>query len=163
MAVAASLPLVEPAWGQQAGRGEQPPVYQRHAGYGRQDWNNKGRGRSFAPTFPPISSGSFTRPYPYHLDFYRMKYGGSYAPYFGNLYGPPQVVTAPPYYGPYYGGGWAPEAGGFPANGGDGGAPFGATGYSGVVVSQDQVQQQTNPSNQPSASSNGENLPTPSR
>ncbi|HJQ80906.1 MAG TPA: hypothetical protein VJ828_13160 [Lacipirellulaceae bacterium] len=33
-----------------------------------------------------------------------MRYGGSYAPYFGNLYGPPQVVTAPPYYGPYYGG-----------------------------------------------------------
>jgi hypothetical protein len=31
-----------------------------------------------------------------------MRYGGSYAPYFGNLYGPPQVVTAPPYYGPYY-------------------------------------------------------------
>jgi hypothetical protein len=33
-----------------------------------------------------------------------MRYGGSYAPYFGNLYGPPQVVTAPPYYGQYYGG-----------------------------------------------------------
>jgi hypothetical protein len=33
-----------------------------------------------------------------------MRYSGSYAPYFGNLYGPPQVVTAPPYYGPYYGG-----------------------------------------------------------
>jgi hypothetical protein len=33
-----------------------------------------------------------------------MRYGGSYAPYFGNLYGPPQVVTSPPYYGPYYGG-----------------------------------------------------------
>ena len=32
-----------------------------------------------------------------------MRYGGSYAPYFGNLYGPPQIVTAPPYYGPYYG------------------------------------------------------------
>ena len=32
-----------------------------------------------------------------------MRYGGSYAPYFGNLYGPPKVVTAPPYYGPYYG------------------------------------------------------------
>jgi hypothetical protein len=33
-----------------------------------------------------------------------MRYGGSYEPYFGNLYGPPQVVTAPPYYGPYYNG-----------------------------------------------------------
>lgn len=35
-----------------------------------------------------------------------MRYGGSYAPYFGNLYGPPQVVTAPPYYGPYGGYGY---------------------------------------------------------
>jgi hypothetical protein len=51
----------------------------------------------------PVNSGWFQRPYPYHLDYYRMRYGGSYAPYFGNLYGPPQVVTAPPYYGPYYG------------------------------------------------------------
>jgi hypothetical protein len=39
-----------------------------------------------------------------------MRYGGSYAPYFGNLYGPPQVVTAPPYYGPYYGGYDMPNA-----------------------------------------------------
>jgi hypothetical protein len=53
---------------------------------------------------PKVSAGWFQRPYPYHLDYYRMRYGGSYAPYFGNLYGPPQVVTAPPYYGPYYGG-----------------------------------------------------------
>jgi hypothetical protein len=53
---------------------------------------------------PQVSAGWFQRPYPYHLDYYRMRYGGSYAPYFGNLYGPPQVVTAPPYYGPYYGG-----------------------------------------------------------
>jgi hypothetical protein len=35
------------------------------------------------------SAGSFQRPYPYHLDYYRAKWGGSYAPYFGNLYGPP--------------------------------------------------------------------------
>jgi hypothetical protein len=53
---------------------------------------------------PQVNAGWFQRPYPYHLDYYRMRYGGSYAPYFGNLYGPPQVVTAPPYYGPYYGG-----------------------------------------------------------
>jgi hypothetical protein len=39
--------------------------------------------------------GWFQRPYPYHLDYYRMRYGGSYAPYFGNLYGPP-VIYAPP-------------------------------------------------------------------
>ena len=51
-----------------------------------------------------MNAGWFQRPYPYHLDYYKMRYGGSYAPYFGNLYGPPQVVTAPPYYGPYYNG-----------------------------------------------------------
>jgi hypothetical protein len=64
-----------------------------------------------------VNSGWFQRPYPYHLDYYKMRYGGSYAPYFGNLYGPPQVVTAPPYYGPYYGdygyGGNGPQAGGY--------------------------------------------------
>jgi hypothetical protein len=46
-----------------------------------------------------------------------MRYGGSYAPYFGNLYGPPNVVLAAPYYGGYgYGGygygGYGPYAGG---------------------------------------------------
>ncbi len=54
-----------------------------------------------------VSAGSFQRPYPYHLDYYRMKWGGSYAPYFGNLYGPPNYYNyGTPYYGdysPYYG------------------------------------------------------------
>ena len=44
-----------------------------------------------------IAAGSFQRPYPYHLDYYRKQYGGSYEPYFGNLYGPPNVVLAPGY------------------------------------------------------------------
>lgn len=83
------------------------PVYQRHSG----DWNrwhggkhNRrfDRGRQWVS--PQVNSGWFQRPYPYHLDYYKMRYGGSYAPYFGNLYGPPQVVTAPPYYGPFMNG-----------------------------------------------------------
>ena len=41
-----------------------------------------------------------------------MRYGGSYAPYFGNLYGPPNVVVAPPYYGGYGYGGYGPYSGG---------------------------------------------------
>jgi hypothetical protein len=89
------------------GNGEQPPVYQRRAF----EWNGHGRGkfdRRFDRRFqwqpPHVNAGWFQRPYPYHLDYYKLRYGGSYAPYFGNLYGPPQVVTAPPYYGPYYGG-----------------------------------------------------------
>ena len=88
-------------------RDHRRPVYQRRAF----DWmdqrgHRRDRDHHFAPQMfaPPVSSGWFQRPYPYHLDYYKMRYGGSYAPYFGNLYGPPQVVTAPPYYGPYYGG-----------------------------------------------------------
>src|SRR5262245_20447306 len=83
-----------------------PPVYQRHAYDGRRhderrdrrDWRRDNRFMS-----PQVSAGWFQRPYPYHLDYYKMRYGGSYAPYFGNLYGAPQVVNFPPYYGPYYG------------------------------------------------------------
>jgi len=81
--------------------------YQRHA-FERGDHDRRRDRRDFRRGLPwmaaPVESGWFQRPYPYHLDYYRMRYGGSYAPYFGNLYGPPQVVTAPPYYGPYYGG-----------------------------------------------------------
>jgi hypothetical protein len=93
-------------WGDRDHRG---PVYQRRAFDGK-DKHGHGhhRGRRQVPHYvePSVSSGWFQRPYPYHLDYYKMRYGGSYAPYFGNLYGPPQVVTAPPYYGPYYGGGY---------------------------------------------------------
>jgi hypothetical protein len=70
-----------------------------------------------------VTAGWFQRPYPYHLDYYRMRYGGSYAPYFGNLYGPPQVVTAPPYYGPYYGGFGYPIGTGFNGTYGEAPAP----------------------------------------
>ena len=89
-----------------------------------------------------------------------MKYGGSYAPYFGNLYGPPQVVTAPPYYGPYYGnfGFGGPE--GYGQFGGYGGAPMGyPTGPNGVVVEGPGVE--SGPSEQPVTNPNGESLPTP--
>lgn len=54
----------------------------------------------------PFPSYSFGRPYPYHMDYFRQRYGGSYAPYFGNLYGPPvqQNFFYPPapYYAPRY-------------------------------------------------------------
>lgn len=96
------------AQGPRAYAGERSPgVYQRR-GSDSQHWRGRDRHdrdrSSFYYNAPAVSSGWFQRPYPYHLDYYRMKYGGSYAPYFGNLYGPPQVVTAPPYFGPYYGG-----------------------------------------------------------
>ncbi len=162
MVIAASLPVCAIAFGeQQSGHGGQPPVYQRHPSGGKQ-WDTKHhwRGRQFTQSFPPVSAGSFTRPYPYHLDFYRMKYGGSYAPYFGNLYGPPQVVTAPPYYGPYYGGGWGFESGDMPAVG-FGGVTGGTMGVPNTTVYEEPVQSnQTTPS---SATTNGESLPSPAR
>jgi hypothetical protein len=81
------------------------PVYQRRAFEWAPKYDRQyGPGHDPRWNAPQVSSGWFQRPYPYHLDYYKMRYGGSYAPYFGNLYGPPQVVTAPPYYGPYYGG-----------------------------------------------------------
>ena len=49
-----------------------------------------------------------------------MRYGGSYAPYFGNLYGPSGF---PAYYGPYYGG-----YGGYGAGYGNGYPPPGFNG-----------------------------------
>jgi hypothetical protein len=108
-----------------------PPVYQWHPkdghasdGHGhdeRHDRRDYRRDSRYVP--PQVSAGWFQRPYPYHLDYYKMRYGGSYAPYFGNLYGTPQVVNYPPYYGPYYGG----YEGGY-ANG------YGQPGYGGIPM-----------------------------
>ena len=90
--------------------------YQRHAGNDdrrddRHDRRDDRRDRrDFRRKFPMIvstqvSSAWFQRPYPYHLDYYKMRYGGSYAPYFGNLYGTPFGTPAVVY------GGWGPGAG----------------------------------------------------
>ena len=109
--------------------------YQRHAGDGdrrddRHDRRDDRRDRrDFRRNFPMIvspqvSSAWFQRPYPYHLDYYKMRYGGSYAPYFGNLYGP---SVYPAYYGPYYGG----YGGGY---GGEYGNGYGPAGYGGVPM-----------------------------
>jgi hypothetical protein len=91
----------------QGDRDHRRPVYQRRAfewtGH-HGDRHGREYGHNTSWVAPHVNAGWFQRPYPYHLDYYKMRYGGSYAPYFGNLYGPPQVVTAPPYYGPYYGG-----------------------------------------------------------
>jgi hypothetical protein len=106
LAAALAVFGVSAAWAQSSHHGNDGdhdrPVYKRHAFARGGDHHGK-FGRRFDHNFrsPQINSGWFQRPYPYHLDYYKMRYGGSYAPYFGNLYGPPQVVTAPPYYGPY--------------------------------------------------------------
>jgi hypothetical protein len=81
-------------------------TYQRHGS----DWKDNRhdqRRNHFKQTRHGQQSSSawFQRPYPYHLDYYRMKFGGSYAPYFGNLYGTPFGTPAVVY------GGWGPGAG----------------------------------------------------
>ncbi|WP_425400696.1 hypothetical protein [Aeoliella sp.] len=91
-----------------------------HGKYQKSRWNH--RHQRYNP--PQVSSGSFQRPYPYHLDYYRMRWGGSYEPYFGNLYGPPNVVLGVPYY--YGGGAFYGDGGNFGGGGRgyyDGGVP----------------------------------------
>lgn len=40
--------------------------------------------------------GWYQRPYPYHLDYYKNRWSGSYAPYQGNGYEPPVGYTPAP-------------------------------------------------------------------
>ena len=82
----------------------------RHSGstYQRSRWENESRRhrpRHHARrpvAAPQVQSGWFQRPYPYHLDYYRMRYGGNYDPYFGNLYGPPNLIFPQAYPAPYF-------------------------------------------------------------
>ena len=99
------------AQGYQRSRGSNAPM---HGGGGGWSNGHGGGHRQYPPQqhgykqpqgfSAQMSGGQFQRPYPYHLDYYRMKWGGSYEPYFGNLYGPPNVVLGWP--GVYGGPGW---------------------------------------------------------
>jgi hypothetical protein len=87
--------------GAQPDGGAAAPTYQRkgtYAGNGKdhhRDWR-----RPMQQYSSQTSAGSFQRPYPFHLDYYRAKWGGSYAPYFGNLYGPPNYFfNGTPFFG----------------------------------------------------------------
>src|SRR6478735_4890268 len=145
-----AIAACDSAWAEQNSNGDGPgrggPVYQRHAS-GSSPMRGGGHD-SPPPQAPPVhmmsmqtpqvggpqvNAGWFQRPYPYHLDYYRMRYGGSYAPYFGNLYGTPQVVNYPPYYGPYYGGYGGGYANGY-AQPGYGGVPMEYPANSGVMM-----------------------------
>jgi hypothetical protein len=112
--------------------------YQRK-GHFAKSWDDDRRRKDHFRFVPQaqVSAGWFQRPYPYHLDYYRMRYGGSYAPYFGNLYGPPNYYYyGSPYYGdysPYYGSNGYPSDGYAAANGSggypsDGYPPYGYPG-----------------------------------
>lgn len=89
------------------------PVYQRsrHSSYGNYAGWQHHRGNPyphaaqghFVPQQQHAVGSHYQRPYPYHLDYYRMRYGGSYAPYFGNLYGTPQVYAPGNFYGGHFG------------------------------------------------------------
>lgn len=116
----------------QSSQSEGRPVYQRQSTSWRPEHDRHRRhhnqhSRVKPQHSPQVSSGWFQRPYPYHLDYYKMRYGGSYEPYFGNLYGPPVIVAPQPFFGGYgYGGGIGPLQGEFGnAQPGFGGAPWG--------------------------------------
>lgn len=82
----------------------QVPAYQRNrVQNSRRGWSSPQIARQ--PMYgqaPQAMAGTFQRPYPYHLDYYRQRYGGGYEPYFGNLYGSPQIVGTQPFaFSPY--------------------------------------------------------------
>jgi hypothetical protein len=86
-------------WGNQSGNWN-------NGGNNRNGRDRRGRRNGFFPQ-QQFSANYFTRPYPYHLDYYRMRWGGSYAPYYGNLYGPSNSFYPSQYngdYGPNYNG-----------------------------------------------------------
>ncbi len=88
--------VVAPAASAQPDGVQTGPTYQRKssfAGHGN-DHGGDWRRRPMPQFSSRTSAGSFQRPYPYHLDYYRAKWGGSYAPYFGNLYGPPNFFIS---------------------------------------------------------------------
>jgi hypothetical protein len=105
-----------PNGGQPQGGGQ--PVYQRRAFDRRSKDFDRRFDRFDRRQTPQVSSAWFQRPYPYHLDYYKMRYGGTYAPYFGNLYGTPfgtpQVVNGG--WGPSNAN-WGPEPGAAPQQG----------------------------------------------
>lgn len=120
------------------------PTYQRKGTFAGRDFDKR---RDFRrqrmPQFQSqTSAGSFQRPYPYHLDYYRAKWGGSYAPYFGNLYGPPNYfINGVPYFNGFgqsggfnsfgfRGIGFDNQFGGFGGSG-IGGPGFGSPGWNG--------------------------------
>ena len=116
-----------PQGGNGGQHGGQWPGYQRQGGEWKRRGNDRRHDRFDRRAMPQVSSAWFQRPYPYHLDYYKMRYGGSYAPYFGNLYGTPfgtpQVV--------YGNGGWGADGYGFGYGYGPGvygGQPFGFPG-----------------------------------
>lgn len=165
-AVGAALLLGVAAFAQppQNGNGGSPngaqPTYQRQGHYdsrwNKGDWRRDNR---WQQQWQPqqTSSSWFQRPYPYHLDYYKMKWGGTYAPYFGNLYGTPfgtpQVVN----------GGWGPGPSGLPPQGFD--AAGNQNGFPpGMMMSPGQDTSSVNSSPQTEQQQpNGESLPTPAK
>ena len=143
-----------------------PPVYQQHASDGHRREDRRDR-RDFRHdsrfVSPQVSAGWFQRPYPYHLDYYKMRYGGSYAPYFGNLYGTPQVVNYPPYYGPYYGGYGGEYANDYGQRG-YGEVPMAYPASSGMMMPGTEAEESAPaqmPSGEPPVKASGEGLPAP--
>jgi hypothetical protein len=115
-----AVAVAQPGGGPSHGNGS-GPTYQRKSHHDDKQHGDWKHDRRFRPTVAPdISASSFQRPYPYHLDYYKMRYGGSYAPYFGG-YG---VGT----YNPW---GWEGGFNGYPPGGVGYPAGFGPNGFVG--------------------------------
>ena len=165
------------AFGQspQGGNGSPPNGNGQHggqwSGYQRQggDWKRRDHDRRHDKfdrrAAPQVSSAWFQRPYPYHLDYYKMRWGGSYAPYFGNLYGTPfgtpQVVGN----GNWGAGGLGVDGYGFGNGYGPGVHGGQPNGFPGVPYSYSMMPEfpaeKAAPANGQTTPANGENLPAP--
>ena len=163
---AAMISQAEPPQNGNGGPQNNQPVYQRHGSGRGGNGSNRWRGNKWQSQWntPQVSGSWFQRPYPYHLDYYKMRYGGSYAPYFGNLYGTPfgtpQVVNNGNVWAPGAGG-WGPESGA-PAPGVEwsGGEPYAYP----PGAAMGQAVQGANTNNQATGQpSNGESLPAPTK
>ncbi len=162
--LAAVLAYAQP---QQGGNREQHggqwSGYQRQGGDWKRRDHDRRRDKFDRRQMPQVSSAWFQRPYPYHLDYYKMRWGGSYAPYFGNLYGTPFGTPQVVYGGGLGAGVWGTEGyGNGYGPGVIGGQP---NGFRGVPYSYSMMPEfpaeTAAPANGQATPANGESLPAP--
>jgi hypothetical protein len=88
------LTYAQPPQGSNGGPPNGPPMYQRQAFDGSRHDRDRDRGRrrdnfrqSFPFTTPQVNSGWYQRPYPTHLDYFRLRSNEAPPRYYGNWYG----------------------------------------------------------------------------
>jgi hypothetical protein len=157
------LTYAQPPQGGNGGSPNGPPVYQRQGFDGSHRDRDRGRRRddfrqSRPFEMPQVNSGWFQRPYPDHLDYFRLRSGPGNATYYGNGYGTRWMNG----WGPGSGG-WGVDGGGYPVQGPDG--AVGNQGVSPATLMMNRPPQQSTSKDSSDQSSqqstSGESLPAP--